>query len=310
MRVSHLNALRALEATLRLGSFSAAARELGVTVAAIGQQLRGLEDYLGLKLFDRLPSGARPTPQARAVAERLTAGFSSVEAALTELRSGRDGRQLAVSLTYHYLDHWLSNRLPKFYAACPDIEVKVEASDTLVDLRAENLDMAIRFSREAGPGFATLDICHGFYLPVCTPDFALNHGLGPGTRDVTGVPLFILYDRTTDPEWLGWPAWLQDFGLASRDAIGGQRTTGHNTAVSGSGLVLTGLTEAFNDLQEGRLIAPLGPRVMRQGSYMYRVVWPEARRPNRAMRAFLDWIAAERDAYLAEASGLLGRTVG
>lgn len=306
MKLTHLNALRALEATLRLGSFSAASLELGVTVAAIGQRLRGLEDYLGLQLFDRLPSGVRPTEEARAVSERLTAGFAAVDEALTQLRGSRDGRHVTVSLTYHYLDQWLANRLPKFYAAHPDLEVKVEASDVLVDLRAGNVDMAIRFSREAGPAFAALDISPGCYFPVCTPHFAAAHQLSPETRDLTGVPLFILYERTTDPEWLDWPAWLQDFGLASREPVGGQRTTGQSTAVSGAGLVLSGLTEVFNDLREGRLVAPLGPRVLRRSTYRYRLVWPEERRPNRAMRAFVDWIITERDAYLTEASSLLG----
>ena len=62
MKLSHLNGLRALEATLRKGTFSAAAKELGVTVAAIGQQLRNLEEYLGVTLFERLPRapGRRP----------------------------------------------------------------------------------------------------------------------------------------------------------------------------------------------------------------------------------------------------------
>lgn len=306
MKLSHLNALRALEATLRCGTFSAAADELGVTVGAIGQQLRGLEDYLGLRLFDRLPSGVRPTVEAREVAEQLTMGFGAVDEALAQLRGGRDGRHLTISLTYHYLDHWLSNRLTSFYGAYPDIEIKIEASDALVDLRAENIDMAIRFSRDAGQGFDALEICHGCYLPVCTPGFAEVHGITPETRDLTGVPLFILYDRTTDPEWRDWAAWMKDFGLTSTDPFGGQHTTGQNTAVSGAGLVLTGLTEVFNDMREGRLVAPLGPRVMRRGSYMYRVIWPKTRRPNRAMRAFLAWIAAERDEFVAEASALLG----
>ncbi len=306
MKLSHLNALRALEATLRRGTFSAAADEQGVTVAAIGQQIRGLEAYLGLRLFDRLPSGARPTPEARMVAERLTTGFGRIEEALTELRRARDGRQLSLSLTYHYLDHWLAPRLPRFYARQPEIEVKVDAGDRLVDLLAENVDMAIRFSRDAGPGNDALDLYRGCFFPVCSPDFAAAHGLTPGTRDLSGLPLFVLYDTMTDPEWTDWPAWMTANGMTSRDAVAANRKTGLVTAVSGGGLVLTGLTEAFNELREGRLVAPLGPRVVRSFSYRYRLVWPSARRPHRAMRAFRAWIAEECALYLAEASALLG----
>lgn len=306
MKLSHLNALRALEATLRRGTFSAAADELGVTVAAIGQQLRGLEGYLGLKLFDRLPTGARPTAEARAVAERLTAGFGIIDETLAELRAERDGRQLSLSLTYHFLDFWLSPRLPRFYAAHPEIEMRVEPSDRLVDLMSENVDVAIRFSREPGRELDALDIYHGCYFPACSPEFAAAHGLTAETRDLTGVPLFKIYDRMTDPAWIDWPAWIDTYGMTCREPVPAGRTTGNGTAASGAGLVLTGITAAFTDLRDGRLVAPLGPRVVRRYSYMYRLVWPNTRRPSRVMRAFLDWITTERDEYLAIASALLG----
>jgi len=306
MKLTHLNALRAFEAILRLGTFSAAADELGVTVAAIGQQIRALEDYFGLHLFDRLPSGARPTPEARAVADRLTDGFGRIEEALAELRGVRDGGQISLSLTYHNLDHWLAPRLTRFYAAHPDIEVLIDADDRLVDLLTENVDAAIRFSHAPGPEYDTLDLFHGCYFPICSPGFAETHGLTPDTRDLTGVPLFSLYDVMTDPEWADWPDWLDHFGIHSAGKVATRRQTGYVAAVSGAGLVLAPLNEAFNDLRDGRLVAPLGPRVVRAFSYKYRLVWPSIRRPHRAMRAFRDWIAAETVDFLTEASAVLG----
>ena len=306
MKLSHLNALRAFEAILRLGTFSAAADELGVTVAAIGQQIRGLEDYLGLKLFDRLPSGVRPTPQALAVAETFTEGFGRIEAGLSELRRARDGLQLSLSMTYHYLDQWMAPRLPRFYAAHPECEVVIDASDRLVDLLSENIDAAIRFSSGAGQGLDALDLHQGYTIPVCSPGFAETHGLTPQTRDLTGVPLYLVYDATTDPAWTDWPAVIKQFGLVSRDPVAAHRTTGGSTAASGAGLVLMGLTQTFNDLRDGRLVAPLGPRVTIPQSYRYRLIWPAARRPSQALRHFRDWIAGESDAYVAEASDLLG----
>ena len=179
MKLSHLNGLRALEATLRKGTFSAAAKELGVTVAAIGQQLRNLEAYLGVTLFERLPSGARPTPEARLVAERLTAGFSHIEDVLTELRAGNDGRRLSLTMTHMFFEDWMSQRLPRFYALNPTTEVKIDTSDHFVDLAAENVDMAIRFSAEPGPAYETLDLHLSCYFPACTPDFADAHKISP-----------------------------------------------------------------------------------------------------------------------------------
>jgi len=306
VKLSHLNGLRALEATLRRGTFSAAAEELGVTVAAIGQQLRVLEDYLGIRLFDRLPSGAKPTPEAREVAQRLTAGFAQLEDAMAGLRGARDGRTLSLSLTYHCLDHWLSPRLPRLYAMHSDMEIRISAGDRIVDLLSENVDMAIRFSRDAGPGNQAIELFHGCYFPVCTAEFAAAHALTPDCRNLSGVPLFVLYDTTTDPDWDDWSTWIKQFGMTAGEMPAACRTTGQLTALSGAGLVITGLTEAFNDLRSGRLVAPFGSRVIRRSTYKYLLVWPAVRRRNRAMQAFCDWIAGERDRYLNEASELLG----
>jgi LysR family transcriptional regulator, glycine cleavage system transcriptional activator len=306
MKLSHLNALRALEATLRRGTFSAAADELGVTVAAIGQQVRGLEDYLGIRLFDRLPSGAQPLPEARAIAERLTAGFSQIEDVLTELRSGRDGRRLSLTMTYHFLDDWMSQRLPRFYALDGSVEIKIDTSDRLVDLASENVDMAIRYSQEPGAGMEALDLFSGCYFPVCSPEFAAAHRLSPDCRDLTNVPLFVLQEATTDPNWIGWREWLREFNVEKRDAIRGKRTTGRATAVTGAGLVLVGLIEAFPDLVDGRLVAPLGPWAVRPSAYRYRLIWSANRSMSRPMRVFRDWIARERDKFVREASRLLG----
>ena len=305
MKLSHLNGLRALEATLRKGTFSAAAKELGVTVAAIGQQLRNLEAYLGVTLFERLPSGARPTPEARLVAERLTAGFSHIEDVLTELRVGNDGRRLSLTMTHMFFEDWMSQRLPRFYALNPTTEVKIDTSDHFVDLAAENVDMAIRFSAEPGPAYETLDLHLSCYFPACTPDFADAHKISPETRDLTGIPLFFLRDVTTDPEWVGWPQWMKRFGFEKRDAQQ-HRTAGRATAVSGAGLVLITLTQAFNDLLEGRLVAPFGRRVVRLSTYRYRLVWSTTRRPFRAMREFQNWMADECDQYARTTSELLG----
>ena len=306
VKLSHLNGLRALEATLRKGTFSAAADELGVTAAAIGQQVRALEDYVGVRLFDRLPSGAQPTPAARAVASRLTAGFSHIEDVLAELRPGRDGRRLSLTMTHHFFDDWLSQRLPRFYALNNSIEIKIDTSDRLVDLVSENIDMAIRFSSNPGPSNKALDLWRGYYFPVCSPGFAAAHGLNPDCRDLTGVPLLTLQEVTTDPEWIDWPEWMEKFGIEKSDPTPARRTTGRATAVSGSGLVLVGLTEAFADLVDGRLVAPLGRWAVRSFSYKYRLVWPTARLPSRAMRDFRRWIADERDEFVRQASELLG----
>lgn len=305
MKLSHLNGMRALEATLRNGTFTKAAEELGVTVAAVGQHIRVLEEYLSLKLFDRLPSGVRPTREAKAIAGRLTGGFTQIESALSELR-GPDGTQrIRVTLSHYVLDEWLSSSMPRLRERAPDLTVNFHCGEELVDLFGGEYDMAIRFSPEPGPDYDFIPLHRGYFMPVCTPEFAGRHDLAPEVRDLTGVPLYRLLDQTSDPAWKGWKEILEEKGIR-KDDFSVEQLTGRGTAYSGGGLVLLGLTESFAGLVEGRLVAPLGPSFVYAFSYGYRLVWPEGRELTRPLRVFRDFMEAERELYLAAASRALG----
>jgi len=306
MKLSHLNGLRALEATLRNGTFTAAAEELGVSVAAIGQQIRGLEDYLDLRLFERRPSGVQPAKEALSVATRLTVGFSHITDALGDLERGRQTGRLRIAMSHFILDDWLAERMPGFHRRHQGIKVSYDVGESYVDLLNSDVDMAIRFSPEPGPEYAFDHLHNGCFMPLCTPEFAAKHGLRPGKKDLSGVPLYQFHDVTTDPEWIGWPDLLKRHAISKNDPGPVQQISGYRVALSGEGLVLCGLTESFNDLKEGRLVAPLGPELVAQFSYGYRLVWPAGRALTRPMRLFRRWILGEREDFLKEASRLLG----
>lgn len=306
MKLSHLNGLRALEATLRKGTFTAAADELGVTVAAIGQQIRGLEEYIGVKLFDRLPSGAKPTDEAQSIASRLTVGFTHIEEVLGELRSGRHDGSVSISMSRYVLDDWLAERMPLFHKKFPEVKVNFHTGEKFVDLLSSEADMAIRFSPEPAPEYSFDELYKGCFLPVCTPEFAILHNLSQTTKDLTGVPLFQIHEVTSDPAWIGWPELMKRHGVCKSDPMPIQQISGYRTALTGEGLILCGLTEGFNDLSEGRLVAPLGPDYVMQFTYGYRLVWPAGRSPTRAMRLFRTWLLDVHKEFIDEASVLLG----
>jgi len=306
MKLSHLNGLRALEATLWKGTFTAAAEELGVTVAAIGQQIRGLEDYLDIKLFERLPSGAKPTEAALSSATRLTVGFTHIDDALNDLAKGRDTGRLCIAMSHFMLDDWLAERMPEVHRKYPGIKVSYDIGEEYVDLRNADVDMAIRFSPEPGPEYEFDHLHNGCFMPVCTPGFAMNYNLHPGKKDLTGVPLYQFHDVTTDPAWAGWQELLTRHSITKDDPGPVQQISGYRVALAGEGLVLCGLTESFNDLRDGRLVAPMGPDLVAQFSYDYRLVWPVGRTLTRPMRYFRTWVLVERDKLIRDASELLG----
>ena len=137
MLISHLNGLRALEATLRLGSFTAAAAELGVTPAAVGQRVRTLEEYLGKDLFTRTPSGIVSKDDVRSVEALLTNSFSGLAAALTELKNRNPNSRLSVTLPASFVENWLTSLISEFYQRHTSVDLRLDASNRDVDLLAQ-----------------------------------------------------------------------------------------------------------------------------------------------------------------------------
>src|SRR5258706_5704082 len=115
-RLTHLNGMRAFEAAARHMSFAKAAEELGVTPAAVSQQVKTLEDYLGVALFKRTPRALFLTPTAEAILPQAREGFDLIAAALSRARSERTRKHLVVSTTPSFAAKWLMPRLEGFLA--------------------------------------------------------------------------------------------------------------------------------------------------------------------------------------------------
>lgn len=120
--IKHLNALRALEASARLGSFTLAAKELEVTPAAVGQQVRILEEYLGRKIFHRTPRGLQVTTATSVAMTDLQSGFDRLEAGLKQLGGSTSDKQLSVSVAPALAARWLAPRIQRLYERCPQID--------------------------------------------------------------------------------------------------------------------------------------------------------------------------------------------
>jgi LysR family glycine cleavage system transcriptional activator len=147
MQLSHLNSLRALEATLRHGSFTGAADELGITPAVVGQRVRTLEEYLGKDLFERTAKGINATEDAKRVAALLTTGFSAIAGGLDQLRSKLVRNRVSVTLPASFAENWLTPFISEFYQRNSEVDLRLHASNRDVDLLTEDFDFAIRYGR-------------------------------------------------------------------------------------------------------------------------------------------------------------------
>ena len=311
MRTSHLGALRALEAALRTGSFRSAADDLGVTTAAVGQQIRGLEEFVGCQLFVRKPSGAMPTEAAIGVASELTAGFGSISTVLERLKEPVMDNRLSVSTSLAIAEYWLTPRLPNFYSVCDQFDLRIDTTHRLVDLRSEEFDFVIRFGPQPDETMDSVSLFDGCVVPICTPEFAAQYGLSESTTSLEGVPLIHVKEETTDPGWLNWARWSMKYGIEYKRKEFlpefPRLSSGLKGAREGLGIVLCGMVESFSALAEGSMIMPFGGRSATRSEFSYRLVSLRGRARSKTQNEFREWMAAEAETYRNEVEGLLGQ---
>ena len=140
-----LNALRVFDAAARTLSFTRAADELAVTPAAVGQQVRALEETLGVVLFRRTPKGLELTPEAEDAMPALRDGFALLEEAVRRLQAGQAAGRLTLAAARPALRHWLLPRLAAWLADHPETTVRVVPLDGPVDFGQANLDLALHW---------------------------------------------------------------------------------------------------------------------------------------------------------------------
>lgn len=309
MRLSHLNALRALEATLRHGSFTAAAAELGITPAAVGQRVRSLEEYLGKQLFERTNPGIKALADARQVETVLTSGFSAIAGGLEQLKASKSRNQLSVTLPASFAENWLTPSISEFYRRHEEVDLRLDASNRDVDLLAEGFDFAIRYGKPP-PDYLEGTVLFGdWVLPVCSPEFAERYAITPELRTLEDIPIVHVLNRTSDPGWAGYEAWGKAFGFDPDHLNHGVRYSrvgsGLQSAIAGQGLVLCGLVEAYNAISSGRLILPFGPSLRCRTGFVYRLLWVRGKPMSPLQDLFRDWILEKSAAYDRAASRLL-----
>jgi LysR family transcriptional regulator, glycine cleavage system transcriptional activator len=145
-----LNGLRVFDAAARHLSFTRAADELAVTPAAVGQQIRALEDTLGTVLFRRTPKGLELTPEGENGLEPLRAGFLQFEEAVRAMQAGQTSKSLTIAAPRDFTAKWLSARLAAYGKSDPELRFVLVTADESLDFTEANLDLAVRYGKDAG----------------------------------------------------------------------------------------------------------------------------------------------------------------
>ncbi|MEM1409579.1 MAG: transcriptional regulator GcvA [Pseudomonadota bacterium] len=290
-RLPPLNALRAFEAAARHLSFSRAADELAVTPGAISQQMRILEDWIGVPLFKRDPKGITLTDAGQAALPHMREGFDRLLTGTRLMQAGRGPSRVNVSVAPSFASKWLVPRLDHFQALQPEVDVYVHADMEVVDFATSDVDVAVRFGKGQYEGLVSECLMSESIVPVCAP--SLKAGDKPLTEpnDLKGHNL-IHDDSDGVPTW---PMWLRAAGVESEIGNRGLRFSQSSlvieAAVAGKGVALAKYALAEADLESARLVIPF--RHETPTDFAYWLVYREAKTGLPEVRAFIDWVKAE-----------------
>lgn len=295
-RLPPLNALRAFEAAARHESFKLAADELAVTPAAVGHQIRTLEDYLGIELFVRLNRSVELTDRGRRVLPGLTAAFDSLVDTLAILDDPDDTHVITVSTVPSFAVKWLIPRLERFNKAYPDYDVRISASVDLVDFRREHIDCSIRLGRGVYPGLQVTKILDDTILPAASPALLEAEGGVQTPSDLARFPLVHDDSLRFDPMTPDWRSWLTAAGI---DDVVDWRRGAHfsfadhalQAAIDGVGIVLARRSIAEQDIAAGRLTPLFETEQPLTMSFWFTTLPEKAEQPR--IVAFRDWLLSE-----------------
>jgi LysR family glycine cleavage system transcriptional activator len=259
-----------------------------MTQAAVSYQMKLLEERLGAPLFRRDGRRVVLTEAGLRAAPQVSRAFDAIDAAFAHVRAEEEGL-LVISTSNTFANAWLAWRLGSFQMGHPEMAVRLDTSDAVVDLESGDVDCAIRAGRGGWPGVAADLLLPIDFTPMVSPAFLDRHGpLRP--RDLLDLPLISPHDP-----W--WTVWLREAGVDVPEGpprpgvrLDSQAHEGH-AAIAAQGVAM--LTPFFwrNDLAEKRLVRPF-EQVSTRG-YAYWFVVPEGRRNIPKIKRFREWLIDE-----------------
>ncbi|MBY4722741.1 MULTISPECIES: transcriptional regulator GcvA [Burkholderia] len=285
-----LNALRAFDAVARHGSFAGAAEELHVTHWAVGKQIRLLEDWFGLPLFDRRPRGVVLTDEGAALLSDVSNAFERLGTAVVRLRHDTVKHRISgvvrVNVTMSFALCWLLPRLADFHLRYPDIDVSVSTTSRKLRYVADAFDIGVRSGPEHGAGVVSRPLMPDLRVPACNPALLRQHPI----QSVTDLRHHTLLHSATTRS--AWSHWLQEAGVpdlrAARHVEFDHVNLQLGAAIEGLGVALASLPLIRRDLAEGRLVCPIASPAWRADDYM--LVTNTHRVDDAAVSAFEQWM--------------------
>lgn len=293
-----LGALRGFECAARHLSFTLAADELSLTQSSISRQVASLERQLGRALFERRTRALELTPAGERLFAIVRQALLAIDRCADEIRGEGGPPRVTVATYASFASLWLVPRLPEFQRQYPGIDIRIDASDRMVDLDAEAVDLAIRWLRPGAPvpADATLLLIEDA-TPALSPRLlAAREAPLSEPGDLAGLPILAMDETVPSAPYSSWARWCEFAGIAPFDGAARLYFTyvdqSVQAAVRGQGVALV-RTPFLDDLvASGDLVQPFPKLRMRTG-YRYFLIANRRRSELPHVRSLHDWIVAE-----------------
>lgn len=312
-----LHAIKYFEAAARNCSFTRAAEELHVTQGAVSQQIKGLEEQIGVKLFSRLPKGLALTTEGERLYGMVTRLLQDLETELHAIQPNASSRPLVIRSSPSFSMMWLMPRLSGFSEHNRDIEIRLRGElfgMSAARMAAEEVDALVLYGhRPSASDLHVVPLMDEYLLPVATPQF-LSQGKPPATASEVASCTLLHDDSPWEgaPSYAEWAEWIQGATESRSEELAQSVRHGHqfnlsqlaiNAALLGQGVAMSRVSLVAEELGRRQLV-PAFSRAVRASAQYFLVLNPHAGNQP-AMELFEDWLLTECARFVAQRAELL-----
>lgn len=289
LRLPPLNLLRGFEAAARHLSFTRAAEELHVTQGAVSHQIKLLEHYLGVSLFERMIRKLRLTDEGHQLLPVVQAALEQIAETVSAIQAKQGSRSLTVGLESSFGANWMSPRLGRFWAQHPGVDLRLHHSVQRTRQLGDELDLAIRWGAGDWPGVVAERLMGLAFTPVCSPALLAQSPPLSTPQDLSRHALLHDFDHH------GWRQWLTHAEATCVRADTGVIIDDTNVltqaAIDGQGVALCGLALVAGHLAAGRLVRPFTHTLTTESAYY--IIYSPAAIKRAPVREFIRWLHEE-----------------
>jgi DNA-binding transcriptional LysR family regulator len=292
--------LRAFEAVARHLNFRAASEEMALTQSAVSRQIQALEEEVGATLFLRHTRAVELTGAGAQLLLAVSQALPRIDSAVRQIRQSAGRKSVSVTTFASFASMWLIPRLEQFQRDNPEIDIRIDASDTSLDLELADVDLALRYGPTANMPPKAIRLFGEQLTPVASPWLLKSASPVKKPADLAQFALIEAGDaHRTHLEWLTWRRWFDEQQLSRLQP---KRWLYFNyayqmvqAALTGQGVVLARLPMVSEALANGDLIEPL-PRTRMDSPMAYWLILGPRSGGRPEIKAFCDWVMAQAKA--------------